>query len=119
MATVHVLSHEALFGSAGEFFALECVREGFEGNSGTLPRMEIGQLILRHRLRPKQRFVRPIKACIKLELGSLGIDRDSRFLFVVASELDLESRHVEIDAFSDLVLLYLDQVLLLFCNLEV
>ena len=54
MTTVHVLSHEALFGSAGEFFAFECVLEGFEGDSGPLPRMEIGQLILRHRLRPKQ-----------------------------------------------------------------
>ena len=119
MAAVHVLSHEALFGSTDELFSLECVLEGFERDSSALPRMEIGQFILRHRLRPKQRFVRPAKAGIKLELGSLGIDRDSRFFFVVASELDLEGRHVEIDAFANLVLLYLDQVLLLFCHLEV
>ena len=117
MTTVHVLSHEALFGSAGEFFAFECVLEGLEGDSGPLPRMEIGQLILRHRLRPKQRFVCPIKVSIELELGSLGINRDPRFLFVMTSELDLEGRHVEIDAFANLVLLYLDQVLLLFCYL--
>ena len=117
MSTVHVLSHEALFGSAGELFALECIREGFEGDSGALPRMKIGQLILCHRLRPKQRFVRPIKACIKLELGSLGIDRDSRLFLVMASELNFEGRHVEIEAFAVLVLLYLDQVLFLLCHL--
>ena len=108
MTSVHVLSHEALFGFTGELFSLECVREGFEGDSSPLPCMEIGQFILRHRLRPKQGFVRAVKAGIKLELGSFGIDRDSRFFLVMASELDFEGRHVEIDAFAVLVLLYLD-----------
>ena len=37
----------------------------------------------------------------------------------MASELDLEGWHVEVDAFANLVLLDLDQILLLFCYLEV